>query len=792
MGPTPIHQAAQQRGWVGYVDRTTNEPAFAVCMPLSNLTYTGRLSDENGVVGVSCAGVYISAISEKLLPLVDSEQGALSFIRERSTARLVAASSNRSADYYNAATFTRHLSVDSPNKVIAWISRRLGNYTGTGEWPTDVTTVFNDTTGEVGNAAFFVTVIVFRDTSTLEWDVVSVQRVDCSVNYEVGLTKKTCVPCIFPHTSLGGNFPCNRCERGFYQLEYGGDCFECPDGATCSGGHELPTNKVGYWGDPMGWKDKSRAEFYQCETLAGMSCRANYKCLKGFAGRHCSIPDQGFMFVGSLCSECGRIGSSSSKGYNGLQVGEGLQIAIVFSFLILFVFTMEYLSFYYETISILLNSLQTVALIYEFEFSWPQNSFRTLDTVFQWILFGFDSVIPTCTTRSWTWKSSFVLQLLLPAAIIPIALLVNALTRRWVSWDKCVGACIIFVDIAYVGVVLTCFQGVACQSEIDGNSYLFAAPNIQCWDDGHWPIAVLAIISLVAFGLGYPLAVGVIVYTKLRRSTEPLSDEVFHKYGFIFDSFRYKHNYWGIVQLFRNMVMCAIASLGFSHPEFQGSIAMLVAVIYLTGIMHFEPYISRQYNFLDALLVIIEMGIIVFGYMWGYHAQNIGLEVSMVAVLMAYPTLGTFVVASEMVSDDIERETQARMLSLHKNVKAHRQKSRKKSVLEDQGITSFGRNGSGYLRPATDVAKGCCTSRRRKGVKGHEEEDKVVSFVDAISPWRFNEWVHHKVSGGLHYSTCRLWLISGIGDALITHLCVCLALQRAATGSTLKIVGRLR
>ena len=50
-------KATMRRGWVGYVDRSTNEPAFAVCFPLSNLTTPGHLADENGLVGVSCAGV---------------------------------------------------------------------------------------------------------------------------------------------------------------------------------------------------------------------------------------------------------------------------------------------------------------------------------------------------------------------------------------------------------------------------------------------------------------------------------------------------------------------------------------------------------------------------------------------------------------------------------------------------------------------------------------------------------------------------------------------------------------
>jgi hypothetical protein len=57
---------AGSKRWTSmYIDHSTNNPAFALCAPLTNLTskaprfYEGLQADENGLVGVACTGLYI-------------------------------------------------------------------------------------------------------------------------------------------------------------------------------------------------------------------------------------------------------------------------------------------------------------------------------------------------------------------------------------------------------------------------------------------------------------------------------------------------------------------------------------------------------------------------------------------------------------------------------------------------------------------------------------------------------------------------------------------------------------
>ena len=58
----------------------------------------------------------------------------------------------------------------------------------------------------------------------------------------------------------------------------------------------------------LDWGDKRNdgaylTEFFECERLAGSECLADFKCLRGYDGRHCSHPADGFMFLGAFSVE---------------------------------------------------------------------------------------------------------------------------------------------------------------------------------------------------------------------------------------------------------------------------------------------------------------------------------------------------------------------------------------------------------------------------------------------------------------------------------------------------------
>lgn len=81
---------------------TANKAAVGLCVPLTNLTtkatdYHGVHADENGLVGVTCTGVFLEAISVSLLnSFTDlaggkNDAGLGAFVVDRITGLLIAA-----------------------------------------------------------------------------------------------------------------------------------------------------------------------------------------------------------------------------------------------------------------------------------------------------------------------------------------------------------------------------------------------------------------------------------------------------------------------------------------------------------------------------------------------------------------------------------------------------------------------------------------------------------------------------------------------------------------------------
>lgn len=132
--------STNQAQWTAmYVDKSTNQPAFAFCAPLSDLTtspsvvspdlvFTG--TSDNPIIGVACSGMYITDISKQLRASANvmNFKGVV-YVREVGARDgeepLVASSSTDSASYYNATARSRLPSTESPEALIQWSSEQL-------------------------------------------------------------------------------------------------------------------------------------------------------------------------------------------------------------------------------------------------------------------------------------------------------------------------------------------------------------------------------------------------------------------------------------------------------------------------------------------------------------------------------------------------------------------------------------------------------------------------------------------------------------------------------------------
>ena len=239
-----------------YIDRNTNEPAFALCIPLVNLTTEQhipvRLVDPKAgsahtnspwaswspqgrrFVGVACTGMYITDMSKHLAETFTDFGDHGVYVRD-ADGDLVAASLASKEAYFDSAAGVRIAATASPDKLISWSANKLLAFNN-GTWPEDGTTLVrwvpynksdswyestnSDLTSITKGDAFYIQTRAFK-TNGLVWDVVAVQKVDCPVGYEVDTSNFVCKECIAPATSEGGSSKCNQCvsETKVYPLD---------------------------------------------------------------------------------------------------------------------------------------------------------------------------------------------------------------------------------------------------------------------------------------------------------------------------------------------------------------------------------------------------------------------------------------------------------------------------------------------------------------------------------------------------------------------------------------------
>lgn len=94
---------------------------------------------------------------------------------------------------------------------------------------------------------------------------------------------------------------------------------------------------------------------------------------------------------------------------------------------------------------------------------------------------------------------------------------------------------VLVLSLAYMSVVSACISVLDCSEEIDGVRYLRADYRVECRGGSYLALAALAVVALVAVGVGFPL----IIFVRLRRATKPaLAQRRFHAWTFMFAGYR--------------------------------------------------------------------------------------------------------------------------------------------------------------------------------------------------------------------------------------------------------------
>ena len=244
-----------------------------------------------------------------------------------------------------------------------------------------------------------------------------------------------------------------------------------------------------------------------------------------------------------------------------------------------------------------------------------------MHVIFNVLNFDVDFVQPNCL-MNWGYTSSFYLQMGLPIGVLVLCVLLYIGARfvtnvhmsgstskfskaiRYVFKPMDDDALANFADtmmqryltytiVTYNVLATKCFEPFMCTRLPNGEYFLNAGPDIQCWstDFFTWHTGLLAAavggIFLYVFGIPLILAAVLAYGNKYNFLAHPRFLKVF---GFLYTKFDVEYFWWEITFLIRRFFMCLLVVFFEGSPSSQIAVAMLFFVCNIAAHTYARPF----------------------------------------------------------------------------------------------------------------------------------------------------------------------------------------------------------
>ena len=143
-------------------------------------------------------------------------------------------------------------------------------------------------------------------------------------------------------------------------------------------------------------------------------------------------------------------------------------------------------------------------------------------------------------------------------------------------------------QIVYPAIIRSAFGMFSCNELADGSSRLSAAPHLDCDSDESHVAKAIATASLVVWGAGFPLFLGLILY---HKASDP-------RFSFVIVSYGYKPSacFWEALECLKKFgIMLTITFLQ-STPELAATVLLILLCCTLVISAATEPFISSLIN----------------------------------------------------------------------------------------------------------------------------------------------------------------------------------------------------
>lgn len=418
------------------------------------------------------------------------------------------------------------------------------------------------------------------------------------------------------------------CKSGYYNKAFqkGVACEPCPNGAICEGGKNPPFPIVGYWADP----NKSY-DIYRCEKEHVCKGGSNSDCEEGYSGRFVLIQWALFMLLSRLCAHC------ADDYFRAIQdcyscLRTEVFVTLIVGLLLFWYIVSVFVSQNIASLEVMLTWMQLANVIGAISLNWtsPLRTWFGIEHIFD---FDVNILEPTCLI-SWSFKHSFIAQLLLPIITSMMAstgcvfssLTYFAVQKNWIKYEssfadmlsyfidipedrndlskkvyKTVATFMASVDLMYVTLAKYCFETFRCRT-VSGVSVLIASPNLECGTKEHYFLIALGVLGIILYVLGYLVFISWKLY-RLYEERSFATELNLLRYGYIYEKYELQYYFTPVIALLRKFLFAFILVF-MNNPAFQVFALAIVINISLMIHVYTAPYVDTYLDILFTFLLL--------------------------------------------------------------------------------------------------------------------------------------------------------------------------------------------
>eukprot|EP00003_Mantamonas_plastica_P024623 TRINITY_DN4623_c0_g1_i7.p1 TRINITY_DN4623_c0_g1~~TRINITY_DN4623_c0_g1_i7.p1 ORF type:complete len:742 (-),score=245.18 TRINITY_DN4623_c0_g1_i7:59-2284(-) len=491
------------------------------------------------------------------------------------------------------------------------------------------------------------------------------------------------------------------CKPGFFEPSgaRGVACTACPDNSQCLGRSSQPVALPGFFATGSG----SNLKFVRCAVPSACLGGNTSSCAAGYEGRLCGSCVKGYYRLGDTCQPC-------------------QDESATFFILIIVLFFVYLMWLKRQTriiqmglgrvVALAITHLQVMSTFSDYQLKWPEQVQEMLN-MFSIAQFNIDTAAPECSLAdSWTFETRFWFTMLLPLLVLVGVILrvigqflrgmlvlkyghrfeqrypsfcaepdvnqskfglamsvtrynfstlftqaeiVDQETLRYI-----INEIVFTLGLVYITVCTRVLEIFDCSEIGNGVLVMDAAPDVECWKEGNMQSRLLipAFMFLGLYVIGIPVMVLTIMYRgKMRNRLHETS--FVQKYSTLFARYDARFYWFEGAVLLRKGAIVAVKLFATGLPALQGLLGIIVLGIATIVQFRFDPYLTRNQNRLESILLVLSTLILVNGMVFvtdsvspqaeaGWSTVTVGVAVFALLACVYYACIEVYRMLGEM------------------------------------------------------------------------------------------------------------------------------------------------